>query len=193
MQLLARTLTSSSILAPYSTWAARIGQDLPLDLPGRLLELAAHEWPLCDEWRGLLHPHYRPLKGPLSGYHGGLQMTLSGLSEHITVRAANEPLMPVVRPNSQSLALLSIALSIVSAALSLFFYFGTSKPFIILTSAAPTSIFAGLIATATIAFESLRLRAVSATSLGAFALAVATYTFANYVIRDYASDYSILQ
>jgi hypothetical protein len=101
--------------------------------------------------------------------------------------------MPVVRPNAQIFALLSKVLSIVSAALSLVFFLGTSKPFIILTSAAPLSIFAGLIATAVIAFESLRLRTVSVDSLGAFALAVATYAFANFVIRDYASGYSVLQ
>lgn len=101
--------------------------------------------------------------------------------------------MPVVRPNAQSFAVLSIVLSVVSAALSLFFHLGTSKPFFILTSAAPTSVIAGLIATATIAYQSLRFRTVSRSGLTAFALAVASYTFANHVIRDYAAGYSILQ
>ena len=101
--------------------------------------------------------------------------------------------MPVIRPDARDFAFLSTVLSIASASLSLFFYIGTSKPFIILTSAAPISIFAGLIATVTIAYESLRLRSVSVDSLGALALAVATHTLANFVIRDYASGYSVLQ
>ena len=83
--------------------------------------------------------------------------------------------------------------SIVSAALSLFFYVGDSKPFIILTSANPIAMVAGLIATAAIAYESIKVRTVSMSCLGAFALAVAVYAFGDFVIRDYASGYSVLQ
>jgi len=101
--------------------------------------------------------------------------------------------MPVVRLNVQNFATLSMVFSIVSATLSLFFYVGTSKPFIVLTSASPISIVAGFIATAAIAYESLKVRTVSVRCLGAFALAVAAYAFGDYVIRDYASGYSILQ
>ena len=101
--------------------------------------------------------------------------------------------MPVARPNVQSIASLSIAFSIFPAVLSLFFYFGASKPFIILTSAVPISFIAGFIAIVAIAYESVRKRSVSVTCLGAFALAVAAYTFGEFVIRDYASGYSLLQ
>ena len=75
----------------------------------------------------------------------------------------------------------------VSGALSLFFFVGDSKPFIVLTSASPLSIYAGIIAAAAIAYESLRFRTVSTTCLAAFALALATYAFGDFVIRDYAS------
>ncbi len=80
-----------------------------------------------------------------------------------------------------------MALSMVSVALSLFFFIGDSKPFIVLTSASPLGIYAGIIATATIAYESLRLRSVSTRSVAALALAVAAYAFGDFVIRDYAS------
>lgn len=86
-----------------------------------------------------------------------------------------------------------MALSVFSAVLSLYFYFGASKPFIVLTSAVPTSMIAGVIAVAAIAYESVRKSSVSARCLGAFALAVATYALGEFVIRDYASGYSILQ
>ena len=32
------------------------------------------------EWRGPLYPPYQPLERPVSGYHGGLQMTQGGRS-----------------------------------------------------------------------------------------------------------------
>lgn len=120
-------------------------------------------------------------------------MTHCGTSEYFTVSAANKPLMPVVRPNVQSFASLSMAFSIFSAVLSLFFYFGASKPFIVLTSAVPISIIAGFIAIVAIAYESVRKGSVSVRCLGALALAVAAYAFGEFVIRDYASGYSILQ
>ena len=101
--------------------------------------------------------------------------------------------MPEMRLNVQSFTTLSIVLSVVSAALSLFFYVGDSKPFIILTSAAPLSMFAGFIATAAIAYELLKARTVSAGCLGAFALAVAANVFSEFIIRDYASNYSVFQ
>lgn len=100
--------------------------------------------------------------------------------------------MLVVRPNVQSFATLSIAFSIFAALLSLFFYFGDSKPFIVLTSAVPISIIAGIIAIGAIAYESVKKGSVSVRCLGAFALAVAAYAFGEFVIRDYASGYSIL-
>lgn len=101
--------------------------------------------------------------------------------------------MPVARPNVQSFASLSMAFSIFSAMLSLFFYFGTSKPFIVLTSAVPISIIAGIIAVVAIAYESLRKGSVSVMCLGALALSASAYTFGEFVIRDYARGYSILQ
>ena len=101
--------------------------------------------------------------------------------------------MPVAKPNLQSFASLSMAFSAVSAVLSLYFYFGTSKPFIVLTSAVPISMIAGVIAVATIAYESVRKSSVSVRCLGALALAVVTYSLGEFVIRDYASGYSILQ
>ncbi|MDJ0712446.1 MAG: hypothetical protein QNJ14_18820 [Woeseiaceae bacterium] len=94
--------------------------------------------------------------------------------------------MPVVRPNVRSFATLSMGFSVVSVALSLFFYVGASKPFIILTSAVPISMIAGFIATAAIAYQSLKSRSVSVRCFGAFALAIAAYAFGNFVIRDYA-------
>ena len=101
--------------------------------------------------------------------------------------------MPVSRLNVQSFVSLSMALSIFSSALSLFFYVGDNKPFIILTSAVPISMIAGLIATAAIAYELLTVGTVLVRCWGAFALAVAAYAFGEFVIRDYASGYSILQ
>lgn len=101
--------------------------------------------------------------------------------------------MPVVRLDAQSFATLSMVFSIASAALSLFFYLGASKPFIVLTSAVPISIVAGFIATAAIAYELLKVRTVSVRCLGALVLAVAVHAFGDFVIRDYASSYSILQ
>lgn len=92
-----------------------------------------------------------------------------------------------MRPIVQILATVSIVLSIVSGALSLFFHVGESKPFIILTSATPISFFAGILASVAIAYESLRFRTVSAQCLVALALAVATYAFGDFVIRDFAS------
>jgi len=44
MPLLARTCIFWSILVPFSTWAERTGQYLPLELPGRFSKLGAHEW-----------------------------------------------------------------------------------------------------------------------------------------------------
>ena len=120
-------------------------------------------------------------------------MTHCGTSEYFTVSAANKPFIPIARPNVQSFASLSMAFSIFSAVLSLFFYFGDSKPFIVLTSAVPISIIAGFIAIVAIAYESVRKGSVSVRCLGAFALAVAAYAFGEFVIRDYASGYSILQ
>ena len=72
-------------------------------------------------------------------------------------------------------------------------YAGDNKPFIVLTSAVPISMIAGLIATAAIAYESLKEGTVPVRCWGAFALAVAAYAFGDFVIRDYASGYSILQ
>ena len=83
--------------------------------------------------------------------------------------------MPVAKPNLQSFASLSMAFSAVSAVLLLYFYFGTSKPFIVLTSAVPISMIAGVIAVATIAYESVRKRSVSVRYLEALALAVVTH------------------
>ena len=67
------------------------GQELPpiasaLDGPLRPILTARAPWlfprtcrsrmAAFGEWRGLLYPQYQPLKRPVSGYHGGLQMTL---------------------------------------------------------------------------------------------------------------------
>ena len=95
--------------------------------------------------------------------------------------------MPKLRLSTQSFANLSMVLSIVSGALSLFFFVGDSKPFIVLTSAPPLSMIAGIIATAAIAYESIRRRTVSTRCVAAFALAVVAYSFSDFVIRDYAN------
>jgi len=72
-----------------ATW----GQDLPPIISvreGLMRPILAARVPWCSpktcrsrtaafrQWRGPLYPQYQPLKRPLSGYHGGPQMTHSG-------------------------------------------------------------------------------------------------------------------
>jgi hypothetical protein len=94
--------------------------------------------------------------------------------------------MSILRPSAARFANISIVLSVVSGVLSFFFYVSASKPFIILTSAAPISIIAWFAAIAVIVYESLKRRTVSTRSMAAFVLAVAAYVFSDFVIIDYA-------
>ena len=91
------------------------------------------------------------------------------------------------RFSAGSFANISMACSLVSGLLSLFFLVGTSKPFVILTSATPIGAIAGLIAVAVIAYESFKHRTVSTRSWVALVLAFAVYAFGDFVIIDYAS------
>lgn len=106
---------------------------------------------------------------------------------YLAARATRKIHMPILRLSALSFASTSIALSVASGVLSFFFYISMSKPFIILTSAAPISIFAWFIAIAVIAYESLKGRAISTRSIWAFVLAIATYMFSDFVIIDYAN------
>lgn len=101
--------------------------------------------------------------------------------------------MPTARPYMHGFANSSILLSVVSSALLLFFCFSDSKLFVILTTAPALSVIAGIIAIAVIAYELLRMRAVSTRSWAALALALSVYAFGDFVMKDYAGGYSIVQ
>ena len=100
---------------------------------------------------------------------------------------------PTARPYVDGLANSSILLSVVSCALLLFFYFSDSKPFVILTTAPALGVIAGFIAIVVIGYESLKMRAVSTRIWAALALALSVYAFGDFVMKDYASGYSVLQ
>lgn len=101
--------------------------------------------------------------------------------------------MSTGQPIARSFANGSILLSTVSSVLSIFFYFSASKIFLILTTAPALSVFAGFIAIAVIAYESLKMRTVSTRSWAMLALAITAYGISDFVLTDYASGYSILQ
>ncbi len=100
--------------------------------------------------------------------------------------------MSMLRPSARSFANISILLSVVSGTLSLFFYFGDRKLFIILTTAPALSVIAGFIALAVIAYESPKTRIISAAGWAALALAVSAFWLSDFVVIDYASGYFIL-
>ena len=77
---MARTLTLASILAPYSAWAERIGQYLPLEVSRVFLKLATREWLLLVGGHWPLCTQHQPFERLLSGYTQRLLLTQSGHS-----------------------------------------------------------------------------------------------------------------
>jgi hypothetical protein len=74
-----------------------------------------------------------------------------------------------------------------------FLLFQRQQDSLILTTAPALSVFAGFIAIAVIAYESLKMRTVSTRSWAMLALAITAYGISDFVLTDYASGYSILQ